>query len=265
MTVWVLLTHDVDWPKHGPGLKHVLARRGRFSPEVIEAAVKKGLNPYYGIWRVAELEEGFGFRSTFFFRPRYDDGTGVECYEDDIKDLVRGGWEIGVHLNSVASAEDVATQVRAVESLLPPGTHVVGCRVHYLRIGVSDYWKLREAGLEYDSSLKAFKDRVSEEDMGFRVIDGVVVFPITIMDAYLFTYMHVSEDRVVSVVEEALRRAESLPSKPKIVTILWHDSAVNMVGGRAYGKVLEHLHRRDGVKVLRCVNALDRVRGVLRA
>jgi len=263
LVVWVLLTHDVDWPRHGPGVDHILARRGRFPPGVVEAVLREGFNPYYGVWRVAELEEGFGFRSTFFFRPVYDDGTGVECYEDDVRGLVRGGWEVGVHLNDVGSVEGVVRQVGAVESLLPPGRRVVGCRVHYLRIGVSDYWKLREAGLRYDSSLKAFRDRVSAEDMGFRVIDGVVVFPITIMDAYLFTYMRVSEEHVVDVVEEALRVAEALPREPRIVTILWHDSSINMVGGRAYGRVLEHLHVREGVKVLRCVDALKLVKGAV--
>lgn len=67
----LVVTHDVDWPRNGPGLSHVLARRDRFDANVIRKATEEGFNPYYGIPIVTEIEEQLHIRSTFFFRPKY--------------------------------------------------------------------------------------------------------------------------------------------------------------------------------------------------
>jgi peptidoglycan/xylan/chitin deacetylase (PgdA/CDA1 family) len=60
---------------NGPGAAHILARRDRFPPDVIRKVIDEGFDPYYGIPKVMEIEEEFGIRSTFFFRPRYDVAT----------------------------------------------------------------------------------------------------------------------------------------------------------------------------------------------
>ena len=253
--VQVFLSHDIDWPKHGPGINHVLARKDRFPPEVIEKALSEGYNPYFGIPDIMEFEERYGFRSTFFFRPSYDDGSSVVCYADIIKDLICGDWEVGVHLNSVESVAAIRYQSEVFNRVA--GVSVFGCRVHYLKIPLKDYWKIKNAGFLYDSSLKHYKDRISHEDMGYRVISGVVVFPITIMDAYLFTYMRVSEEGVVKVVKEALDIARRF--NRDVITILWHDCSIKMKGGRMYGKVLEYLASRDDVKVVKGIEAYEYV------
>ena len=83
-------------------------------------------------------------------------------------------------------------------------------------------------------------------------------FLITIMDAYLFTYMRVSEADVVKVVVEALRKA--LNAGKRFVTILWHDSSIHMRGGRAYAKLLEYVSSLDYVKVIRGIDAYTMIR-----
>ena len=217
--------------------------------------MSEGYNPYFGIPDIMELEERHGFRSTFFFRPYYDDGSDVKCYSDVIKDLIRSGWEVGVHLNSVETVAAVKHQREVVGEVT--GVNVLGCRVHFLKVSLEDYWKIKNAGLLYDSSLKLYKDRISHEDMGYRVISGVVVFPITIMDAYLFTYMRVSEEGVVKVVREALDTARRF--NRDVITILWHDCSIKMKGGRMYGKVLEYLASRDDIKVVKGIEAYEYV------
>jgi len=252
----IIMTHDIDWPRWGPGVDHILVRRSRFDEDVIVRVLRDGYNPYFGIPDLMDLEERFGVRSTFFFRPIYDDGSRVDQYWDVVWDLVRGGWEVGVHLNSVESFDDVLMGKRFVEGVV--GSEVVGCRVHYLRIRRSDYWKLRKAGFRYDSSLKYFKDRVDVRDMGYEVVDGVVVFPVTVMDAYLFTYMGVSEEGVVKVVAEAIEKARR--SGKSFITILWHDSSIHMKGGRAYVNILEYITSLDDVRIIRGVDAYRMVK-----
>jgi len=250
--LYVFLSHDVDWSRRGPGVGHVLARCDRFEGWVVERVLREGFNPYFNVPDVMDVEEGFGVRSTFFFRPVYDDGLDVSCYGDVIRDLVSGGWEVGVHVNDASSVESLVNEKRVVEGV--SGVGVVGCRVHYLRVCVDDYWMFREAGFRYDSSFKVFRDRIDVADMGYRFIHGVLVFPITIMDAYLFTYMRVPEDRVVRVVEDAIDLA--LRHDKKVVTILWHDCSLKMRGGRMYGRVVEMLASRDDVRVVRGVDLL---------
>jgi len=252
-TVNIFLSHDVDWPLHGPGTEHILKRKERFPPEVIEKVLKEGYNPYFGIFTIAEIEENYGVRSTFFFRPRYDDGSGVSDYADTIRELSRGGWEIGVHLNNVTSVESIKEQLKAVQDVAPH--RIAGSRVHYLRISIDDYYKIKSAGLLYDSSLKTHKDRISPEDMGYQEVSGVIVFPITIMDAYLFTHMHVREPGVIDAVKSALNVAEN--HGKDLITLLWHDSSINMIGGRMYGKILEYLSARDNVRILKGIEAYE--------
>jgi len=250
VTVRVFLSHDVDWSRRGPGVDHVLARRDRFDEEILRRALEEGFNPYFGIPDVMEVEERLGLRSTFFFRSVYDDGLEVSCYEDVIRDLVSGGWEVGLHVVDASRASAISREKRALEEV--SRSEVVGCRVHYLRVYEETYESIRVAGLKYDSSLKAFKDRVDCADMGYEVVRGVVVFPITIMDTYLFTYMRVPEERVVEVVEEALDLAKRCGKD--VVTILWHDCSLKMRGGRMYRRIAEVLASREDVEVVRGVD-----------
>jgi len=69
--VRVILTHDVDYPPQGPGLNHILARRNRFSEEIISRVISEGYNPYLGIPDLINFEEDYGLKSTLFFRSRY--------------------------------------------------------------------------------------------------------------------------------------------------------------------------------------------------
>ena len=253
--MYVILTHDVDWPLHGPGRKHVLERLDRFDESVRRRILYEGFNPYFGIPFVIEAEERVGVKSTFFFRPVYDDGTLVDCYAEVLKELVKSGWEVGVHLNSTESLERVKLEKRLVEETA--GARVVGARVHYLRIRREDYRNLHQAGILYDSSIKKLKDRIEIDDTGYTVIHGVIVFPITIMDAYLFTYMKLSEDKVLSTVLDSLLKLKE--KGVEYVTILWHDNAILMKGGRLYPKIIEELASIEDIDLIKGVDAYKTV------
>jgi len=107
--------------------------------------------------------------------------------------------------------------------------------------------KLSELDFVYDSSNKKTKDSISSEDMGYQKIDGIIEFPVTLMDAYLFTYMNISEERIIPILEKTLNSCRQLDSDFNIMTILWHDNVLKMKGGRMYPKILEFLSSQDDV------------------
>jgi len=203
-----------------------------------------------------EIEERVGVRSTFFFRSWYDDGSSVWLYEDVIRDLVKGGWEIGLHVNDASSVESVSREKKVLEEV--SNVKITGCRVHYLRISINKLHVLRDSGFLYDSSIVFSKDKVDLRNGGFMIVDGLVEFPITFMDTYLFTYMGLSEEKVIPFIDDALNMFMS--SGVKIVTLLWHDCSIRMRGGRVYPRLLEHLASREDVMLVRCVDAYQVVK-----
>ena len=95
--------------------------------------------------------------------------------------------------------------------------------------------------------------------MGYQRIDGIIEFPITLMDAYLFTYMKISEDKIVSIVEKTLNSCRQLDSDFNVMTILWHDNVLKMKGGRMYEKILEFLSDQEDVKMVSGIELANKV------
>jgi hypothetical protein len=164
-SIKIILTHDVDWPPQGPGIDHILARRDRFSNEIILKTIREGYNPYFGIPDVMGLEEKYGFKSTFFFRCKYDDGTLIEAYEEILRDLVKSGWEIGVHINNPDNLGKIVCEKDTVEGVLC--AKVYGSRVHNLKIKIDNLLFLRQAGLKYDSPITFNKYDIDVRNAGY--------------------------------------------------------------------------------------------------
>lgn len=225
-------------------MAHILARKNRFDTPTVEKAIKEGFNPYNNIERLMEIEDSHGVRSTFFFRPRYDDGTSVSSYTDAIKELQAHGWEVGAHLNDATSIQSISSERDKIASV--EGQAPVGCRVHYLRLQEQSHSYMRKAGFSYDSSLMYSKDEVTSRSSGFLIREGMVIFPITIMDTYLFTYMKVPEEKITHVFDEAVRICKNRT----YMTVLWHDSSLMMKGGRMYPEVCEMLATREDVEIV---------------
>jgi peptidoglycan/xylan/chitin deacetylase (PgdA/CDA1 family) len=237
----LIVTHDVDWPLNGPGTAHILARRDRYPPGIISKVIDEGFNPYYGIPMVMEIEENFGIRSTFFFRPRYDDGSQVEGYEETMKSLLSGGWEVGLHSNDTSTPEQVNWEKGLVEKTA--GKPVYGSRVHYLKVQENTFPNLAQSGIKYDSSLSFNKEQIDERNTGYLVKNGLIVFPVTFMDAYLFSYMGLTEETVVPFMVKTIEKM--FDSGVQIMTLLWHDNSVLMKGGRAYEEIVKQLVNTD--------------------
>lgn len=237
LTRTLILTHDVDWPLNGPGKAHVLARRNRFPPEIIAKVTNEDFNPYYGIPTIMEIEEKFGIHSTFFFRPRYDDGNEVSQYRETMKLLICGGWEVGLHCNDTSTPKQIAEEKASVEEAA--GQALFGSRVHYLKVTENSFENLAKAGIKYDSSLSFNKEKIDSKNTGFLEKSGLIVFPITFMDAYLFTYMGLTEETIVPFMVKTVEKL--FAQGVTMLTLLWHDNAVMMRGGRAYAQLIKQL------------------------
>lgn len=252
----VIMTHDIDWPLKGPGRLHILQRKQRFDEQTVSRIISdESYNPYFGIPEIMDIEEKNGARSTFFFRPAYDDGSSVDQYRQVIRNLVHKKWEVGVHINDVESLSSIKKNKEAVEHAA--GISIQGSRVHYLKIRHEDLFLLEKAGILYDSSVSFSKDSLDKRNTGYLIKGRLVVFPITLMDAYLFTYMHIPEEKII----EQVRNAIQLASGSGFMTILWHDNALKMKGGRMYSKILEFLISQDNVQVVRGIDAYQSVIG----
>jgi peptidoglycan/xylan/chitin deacetylase (PgdA/CDA1 family) len=250
----LILTHDVDWPRKGPGKNHILSRQERFVPEIINRVKKQDYNPYYGIPAIMETEEKYGFHSTFFFRPIYDDDSTVEEYKDTIKSLQSGGWEVGLHANKADTLYDIYTEKRALEKVT--GQPVQGYRAHCLRIFEHTFANLAKMGIKYDSSVSFNKETIDPRNTGHLTKNGVTVFPITFMDAYLFTYMGLNEETIVPFMIKKIKHLFEAGSRT--ITLLWHDNSLAMKGGRVYPNLIQRLARED-ITFLTGIQAFDQV------
>ena len=243
---YIFLSHDVDWRRQGPPLEHVLKRKDRFDPEIFSKTKPEDL--YRNIPEYMELEEKFGIRSTFFFRTLYEDGN-VDDYEDDILTLQNGGWEIGLHTDpqSINDIEKIKQEKEKLESLTKKA--IIGNRVHFLNYNSGLPSMLKELGFLYDSSLRYSKDKIDEKEMGYSKNDGLIEFPVTLMDAYLFTHMEIKEDGIIPEFEKTLEIGRDF-SNQNVISVIWHDNVLKMKGGRVYGKILEFLTSQEDVKIL---------------
>ena len=243
---YIFLSHDVDWRRQGPNIEHVQARKDRFDSKIFDNTKPEEL--YRNIPEYMELEEKLGIRSTFFFRTLYENGN-VDDYEDDIQTLQKGNWEIGLHTDpkSVKDIKKIKQEQEKLESLTRKP--IIGNRVHFLNYNSELPKKLNELGFLYDGSLRHSKDKIDEKEMGYSKIDGLIEFPVTLMDAYLFTHMGIKEEGIIPEFKKTIDIGRNF-SDVNVISVIWHDNVLKMKGGRMYEKILEFLTSQDDVKIL---------------
>ena len=109
--------------------------------------------------------------------------------------------------------------------------------------------KLNELDFLYDSSLRHSKNKIDEKEMGYSKIDKLIEFPVTLMDAYLFTHMGIKEDGIIPEFKKTIELGRNF-SDANVISVIWHDNVLKMKGGRVYVEILEFLTSQEDVKIL---------------
>ena len=256
MILYIFLSHDVDWRKQGPTKEHIIARSHRFEKSVLEKVDSENL--YYNFPELMDLEERFNIKSTFFFRTHYENGNYLD-YEDEIKSLIDGNWEIGLHMDgqSIKNLDMIKKEKSNLEILTKKP--IYGNRVHYLNFDNKLLSKLFQAEFTYDSTMKKYKDRISIDDMDYMKMNGIIEFSVTIMDTYLFTYFGINEKNILNIFKEAIFTAMTTNNSKniKIITLLWHDNVIKMLGGRKYKDILEFLVSEKNIEIKRGIDLVN--------
>lgn len=178
----VILSHDADNPIDPQDPTHALwgARRAAvdrnysLSARKLGSATRRALRRAVGQkrrhWNFADLmalEDGFGFRSTFFFSARMRGEPHTSKFDEsyDIRDgrfgqlfaeLRSEGWEIGLHASYLGRDSPVRIQQERERLESVAGVRVLGNRHHYWHMK-RPFWSTLEdhgaAGLRYDASI----------------------------------------------------------------------------------------------------------------
>jgi hypothetical protein len=173
----VALTHDVDVTSVREcrlrtvgyaAIRCVTQGNIRIGLQLLSAWCGLGADPWELFERWKLFEEQLSVRSTFFFVPfRYDPGVrahpyravGYDVKTDVMQDLIKNGWEAGVHgIDNWIDAQRGKQEIAALglEDKTP------GNRTHWLLFHSGSWNKLDEAGYLYDTTF-GYND-----DVGFR-------------------------------------------------------------------------------------------------
>lgn len=209
-----------------------------------------------------KIEQAHGVRSTLFFIPlSREPGVMPDCgtrapknraahyrltdYNQTFDELIRDGWEVGVHgINAWRSVDDARRELLALKEVCPTQAEF-GVRMHWL-YRTPEMWKhLGEAGFSYDATF-GWNDRVGFP--GGRYIPferegakNLVVLPLNIQDGALLGREHgnFSVDEAWREVERVLNEART---NRAVVTVLWHNNS--FVAPRFWGELYEQIIRQ---------------------
>lgn len=236
------LTHDVD--NIARPRRHLIERRARFNTGNFLLALLGIRSVYDNIAYVAGLERARGFRSSFYLlSSEYDLGK----VSAELRSLQRDGWDIGLH-GDFGTHDSAAKFAEALSRLKSEtGVEPAGVREHHLRFDFRKTWGIADsAGLDYDTSVG------NRDVLGFRI--GLATpfhppdaawrpirlleLPLVLMDTTLWGYLKRTEEE---------GRSDFMSLKKKVAgvnglfTLLWHQEAARMRGGRIYPRLLDEL------------------------
>ncbi|MBN2544085.1 polysaccharide deacetylase family protein [bacterium] len=279
------LSHDVDFPDKYALIKGASFEKGvsfKNKVYVIHNRIKalgkrlfdRDPNGFWLFDKVMDVEEKYGFNSTFFFAPvnRYKTGSSRFDVDYDISrsefaevfsQISARGFEIGLHAsyNAYQDSNRLMSEKNRLEEYSK--VDVKGLRHHYWHLGRDKEKALRaheEAGFLYDSSI-AFN-----ENPGFRrgtahpwypwneaSISAIrtIQLPVFCMDASLFR----ESTNANEAFEMVKKFIEMIKRYGGMGVIDWHvrssfpGNRDYFVWGEVYLRILEYLAREDDIWV----------------
>ncbi len=233
----VFLSHDIDKLRSGRTEGVFNALKKLQLSEALRGAVARK-DPWDNLLDIADIEEKYKARSTYFFLPdkgRAEGGINADYSISDpairqqMHDLLARGWEIGVH-GSIGShrSPDLLTR-----NLKDTNCEAIGNRFHFLNFSLyHTIAALEQAQIKYDASL-GFPDHI-----GFRFattrpfklynlrkekVSELLEIPLHVMDTTLQhkKYMNVSPRQALTELQEMLRITQKYGG---VLSVLWHNN-----------------------------------------
>lgn len=236
----ICLTHDVD--DIYPPLSHRILS-GLYSlkkrdwsglkTHLLWNIIGKQASPYINFQKIMDLEEKYGAKSTFYFMAAERDPRRfryhIEDIADEVKSIVRSGWEVGLHggYYSFHDIDAIKREKKRLESVL--GSEVIGYRNHYLRFQVPDTWELLEkCGFQYDTTYGytnavGFRNGMCHPFRPYhlqrRQWMNIYELPLHVMESAMFDFAKPHE--AWELVRQLLEKAEL---NRGVITVLWHNN-----------------------------------------
>lgn len=257
----VCLTHDVDiiYLSNVKILYSILRNlkdsRLRECIKLLMSKLSKRSSPFWNFSSIMDLEEKYMAKSTFYFlaleKGDMDFNFSLKDIKDDLKEIVKKGWEVGLHGGHEAynNLNKMEKEKKRLEEILE--REVIGYRNHYLRFCVPDTWELlRKAGFKYDTSFGfdscvGFRNGMCHPFKPFNLNSSkyidILEIPVNIMDFTLNEYMCLDIDGAWKIIKFIVDIVESYKG---VVTILWHNTY--MIGSmrELYERILEYCYQK---------------------
>jgi len=241
----VCLTHDVD--NISRPRSHLWRTRSRFSVTDLVGGLLGFLSPYDNVKLIASGEASRGFHSSFYYLSSNYPLGAVKPESDRIR---ASGWEVGLHgdFGTHDSQEKMDDAISRFSGAM--GFRPTGLREHYLKFDFARSWPIMEAsGFDYDTTVG------TNDRLGFKIglaspfqpPDGawspmnLLELPLVLMDTTLWGYLKRSEEDGYG---DSMRMMKEVEDVEGLFTLLWHQEAVRMKGGRIYWRLLDEIARR---------------------
>ncbi|MDA4116827.1 MAG: hypothetical protein OK455_00590 [Thaumarchaeota archaeon] len=241
----VCLTHDVD--NIARPMEHILKVQDRFEKEDLEKAKRGLLSLYDNIEHIAKREGDSGFHSSFYF---LSSNYPLEQVKPSARRIHKKGWDVGLH-GDFGTHDSLAMMRKAMKRFEEGiGLKPRGLREHFLKFDFAKSWRVMEdARFDYDTTVG------NNDELGFKL--GLAApfhppddkwnpmrlleLPLSLMDTTLWGYLKKTEEEGFDDVGNFIDMVGDVEG---LFTLLWHQEAVRMKGGRIYWRILKEIQKR---------------------
>lgn len=248
------LTHDIDLLNHPLSIRMLRLLGNPRSMNSILNRLNEKINPNWRFDYIAQLEQEYGGKSTFFFLnlDMNNDEFNYSCEDvnQQMGNLIDEGFEVGLHGSHQAYCNgDILHREKAsLERII--GANIKGFRNHYLRFEIPTTWRLLDdSGFLYDSTF-GFSDEIGFRngmchpfrpyDRNREMLMNILEIPLVATDQYL---LGAASTGIDTIWDKMKRLIDECKKYNGVITIVWHNGGRReSVKWKAYRKLIKYCH-----------------------
>ncbi|MBS1596776.1 MAG: polysaccharide deacetylase family protein [Bacteroidetes bacterium] len=222
----------------------------------IRALIKPRVFNEYDLKKLIAIDNSYGIKSSYYFltleeRER-DFNYNIKTICNQIEMVMNDKSEIGLHGGHQAfnNFDKLIAEKEKLQN--ETGITIDGYRSHYLRFELPLTWNiLSQAGFLYDTTF-GYADCVGFRngmcypyypfDINQNKFIDIVELPLIVMDATLFYYMRLDEDKAINICAQLIKKVKECKG---VFTLLWHNNFLVGPIGEFYKKLLALLKQED--------------------